>query len=489
MITFLLIYLLVNNAFANPPTQNQLYDASWLSNQIYQGVDAMNTNSGCVIRSRQTDWEGAYAIWKHYRTKECYVVIRGTEIKSLIDILTDLNVLEVYDDEIEATVHNGVKLRGDAILKDIDDKLKECKRDIIITGHSLGGAVSHYIFLKYVKRHYYDWGLGEKAERFKAVMFGAPQLISRSNNELLVNHEDNIHWYKYESDIVPEIIKTVKSIISIRLSYFLFRDAFCLTDLILEAFKLLSIGHYIPGHKYHLWVTGEKEEYRYIFCKNLNLFDHMMNNYLEAIHKKGWGEENRSYDDSDTTSCLRMNYFNFLSEEGNSISKENSLSGNDDGTIDIDTSDCEDVKDYKVEARYQNIFLYLKDDNKTYIIKRLLDNGKEYEYALCSNNGFVLKQCDGKCNCHEVVKNDRPKKITMCSSYQMESAMSCLIDGEVKNVELRDYFSLFGETKIENYYLMDYYCNNQHHQRGNYQNNSQKITVSFILLMMLLISL
>lgn len=69
MITFLLIYLLVNNAFANPPTQNQLYDASWLSNQIYQGVDAMNTNSGCVIRSRQTDWEGAYAIWKHYRQK------------------------------------------------------------------------------------------------------------------------------------------------------------------------------------------------------------------------------------------------------------------------------------------------------------------------------------------------------------------------------------------------------------------------------------
>ena len=211
----LVLFLFINSVFTSAPSQNQIADAAWLSAQIYKGVDTLNTDSGCVIKSHQSDWGGAYAIWKHYRTKECYVVIRGTEIKSLIDILTDLNLLEVRDYEIQVNVQNAVKLRSDFILGDIGPKLSECKRDIIITGHSLGGAVAHHLFLKYVYKHYYDWGDGQKSERFKAVLFGTPQLMTRSDNQFLVNHEDNINWYKYESDIVPEIIFMMKSFISI----------------------------------------------------------------------------------------------------------------------------------------------------------------------------------------------------------------------------------------------------------------------------------
>ena len=171
----------------------------------------MDSDYGSVIKSRHTVLEGAYAIWKHYRTKECYVVIRGTNLcKINTDLLTDLKIVEVYDDEIGVNTHSGAKLRGDSILSDIGDNLKECKRDIIITGHSLGSSVSHYMFLKYVKRYYYDWELKEKASRLKAVMFASPQLLTKSNNQLLINYENNINWYKYGSDFGPELIRALK---------------------------------------------------------------------------------------------------------------------------------------------------------------------------------------------------------------------------------------------------------------------------------------
>ena len=81
----------------------------------------------------------------------------------------------------------------------------------------------------------------------------------------------------------------------------------------------------------------------------------------------------------------------------------------------------------------------------------------------------------------------------MCTSYQEDSAMSCLIDGSPKQVELTDYFSLMGQTKIDGYYLMDYFCSNKIHLRGNYKNKSnisknlEKKLLSLLLLINLLI--
>ena len=67
----------------------------------------MNTNYGCVIKSHQSDANGAYAIWKQYNTKECYVVIRGT--KNVMDFLTDANIPDWWDNEIEVHVHNEIR--------------------------------------------------------------------------------------------------------------------------------------------------------------------------------------------------------------------------------------------------------------------------------------------------------------------------------------------------------------------------------------------
>lgn len=167
-----------------------------------------------------------------------------------------------------------------------------------------------------------------------------------------------------------------------------------------------------------------------------------------------------------------------------------------DETIDITTADCENVDSYKTLATYQDIILYYTEDENSYItsyiIKRLLDNEKEYEYAICSESKFVIKQCNvnnGNCNCHEVIKNDRPKEITQCNSLQLESVMNCLVDGISKEIQIKDYFSLMTQTKIEDYYLMEYYCNNEIYYRGNYKNNSKKLSVSSILLLLTFILL
>ena len=134
--------------------------------------------------------------------------------------------------------------------------------------------------------------------------------------------------------------------------------------------------------------------------------------------------------------------------------------------------ECEEIESYMALANYTNIILYMKNDtnDSSYIIKRLLDNEKEYEYVLCSEKKFILKQCDGKCQCHEITKNERPKEITYCDSFKSQNVINCLVDGKYKEINIKSYFSLLKEVKIDKYYLMDYFCWNQSYSRGNYKN-------------------
>ena len=304
LLFYLFIFIKIEFSYSSKPTQNQDADASWFSSKIYDGVQALNSKSGCVIK---TDYS-KYAVWKHYRTKECYVVIRGT--KDINDILTDADIEEYTDNELHVGVHNGVRKRTEYIMGHIGDKLKECKRDIIITGHSLGGAVSHYLFLKYSYKHFFNWGQFLKAYRFKAVIFGAPQLVTRSSNYFLTRRENSINWYKYENDPIPELIRLIKNSNSYRLfmiSNIIFSR---LTGITLKAYnivKKVNYGHYIPGHYYHLLSNGVKKPYRFEPFKNWNILDHiLMIRSYEAITKNGWGTESPEYKD-DTVNCFIIN--------------------------------------------------------------------------------------------------------------------------------------------------------------------------------------
>ena len=181
-----------------------------------------------------------------------------------------------------------------------------------------------------------------------------------------------------------------------------------------------------------------------------------------------------------------INYLEFLNDEDKSKSQEK---------IDIDTANCEDLSGYTAMFNLSNAIFYMKNntDDGSYVLKKLLDNGKEYEYAMCADKQFVLKQCNDKCQCHEVIKNDRPKEITRCNSYQVENALNCLVDGKPKEIFVTEYFSVVRQMKIDNYYLMDYFCWNQTYSRGNYmsklENNSVKISasLSFLLFLFLLL--
>lgn len=451
----------------------------------------MDTDSGYVFHRHESNSYGAFAVWKQKKTGECYVVIRGT--KTLSDIFTDADVEEYYDQEIQVRVHSGVRKRTQFIIENIGDNLKICTEDIIITGHSLGGSIAYYLYLLYIKRHLEDWGQKNKVSRFKAVLFAAPALITRSGKENLANFDNYVHWFKYGRDCIPFIIGRVKSSLLFEImSQILSSLTFGISKEAFNKVQTVNYGYYHPGQKYHL-INGEKKDYQLDFCgfDMLAILDHMDFSKSVDILTKIWYQTSQFYikNNNNTIDCLE-----FINEEDKSSSQESSSNSD---IIDIDTADCEDISGYTSMINFTNAILYMKKntDDTSYIIKRLLDNEKEYEYAMCIDKQFVLKQCNDKCQCHEVIKNERPEEITRCNSYQVENVLNCLVDGNPKEISVTEYFSVVRQLKIDNYYLMDYFCWNQTYSRGNFinkqENNSVKIktSISFLLLLCFLLLL
>lgn len=482
------VLFFIHICLALRPTHNQVVHSAELSEKIYTGAMNMGKTDGEVIKyaNENTLEKDSYAIWKKKDTGDCYVVVRGTRVymklewinpikalESLYDILTDLNYPEVYDSDIGAYVHNGVKLRGDWIMGHIGNTLEEkCKSDIIFTGHSLGGAVANYIYLKF--RNNFRKNIKKTfltSLKMKLVMFGAPKLISSSTNPTVKNFGDNVYWYKYNSDIGNEIVSifkgpagTINKIFKSTKS----KDAELISNLI-STLSDVHYGEYAWGKKCRLnaksGFNALCDNYENIWWTNGNVMDHNMQRYIKSLTYNGRGETKK----------------NVLKKSG------------EENIVDIETIKCENTDGYNLTVESGELYLYEVSQN--YIAKRVLDNGKEVEYAVCGDHGFYLKQCNSKCECHIVTKNDRPKEITMCTSGDLEGPKNCYVDGEIMSVDTYFYHEIMSETKIKGNYLVDYYCHDDMYQRGNYEAPKQKaesktastfVTLLFVVLLMLI---
>lgn len=142
-------------------------------------------------------WAGSTNVYAIWNKKDVIIVVRGTEPGCIEDIKTDLRFsLKKYE---STYVHRGFLDASKSILPDIVKFLKEIYdgQNIVITGHSLGGAIAQILVPM----------IHDESPEFivsKVVTFGAPKFSTSGFKELFdENGTENERWVN-SSDIVPK---------------------------------------------------------------------------------------------------------------------------------------------------------------------------------------------------------------------------------------------------------------------------------------------
>ena len=151
-----------------------------------------NLNLELIYNVNNSKGLNGYHIKKNY---ENFLVFRGTEYCRK-DIFTDLKFFKTspyYDSEIK--VHSGFYncyINDKTYLK-----IREhCKTlySLVITGHSLGGAIATLCAFDLAKKYPYL--------KIKVITFGSPRVGNKKFMEIY-NSLENINHYRYETHLDP----------------------------------------------------------------------------------------------------------------------------------------------------------------------------------------------------------------------------------------------------------------------------------------------
>ena len=181
-------------------TRNEaLYNAK-LAVLAYSNKDQINWDEYELslvkwIENKKSDTQGFVAI----KNKSIYVVWRGSESKK--DFQNDASIDKVPFIEDGEKVHIGFKYCWESVLGDtydaIDTALEDLQgeaTDIVVCGHSLGGAIAT-LYAHSIKKHYPEYNI-------KSVTIGSPRVGNKVFKENYDKNEIDTLRIVHNNDLV-----------------------------------------------------------------------------------------------------------------------------------------------------------------------------------------------------------------------------------------------------------------------------------------------
>jgi predicted lipase len=237
----------------------EITNAMNLSSLIYLSDQALETPTLQVlkpIRDKETDTFGAVVVDK--TNKKLYIVFRGTQNER--DMLTDIEFLQhtTKIDGKECKIHSGFFKAYESVKSQIDSiPFKEYDQyEIIICGHSLGGALAT-ICGAYLPVEMVDHPI-------EVVTFGSPRVGNDKFGKIFMSKVSAYYRFVHNNDIVPTMPK---------INYKHTGKELRIDD------TGKQISYFNLWKRLLYWIKGKQK----LDLNIVSIEDHFMHNYIQAL--------------------------------------------------------------------------------------------------------------------------------------------------------------------------------------------------------------